>query len=61
MKIKMTVLTLCAILFALCVPADAQQLKKIFRIGYLSVTDRASDAPRASAVRLALREFGYIE
>jgi putative ABC transport system substrate-binding protein len=61
MKIKMTVLILCAILFALCVPADAQQLKKSFRIGYLSATDRASDAPRASAVRIALRELGYIE
>jgi putative tryptophan/tyrosine transport system substrate-binding protein len=52
---------LCAALFALCSSAEAQQPKKVFRIGYLSATDRASDAPRASAIRLALRELGYIE
>ena len=37
MKRKITVLALCAMLFALCLPADAQQAAKIRRIGYLSV------------------------
>jgi putative ABC transport system substrate-binding protein len=48
-------------LFALCVPADAQQPKKVPRIGYLSPTDPATESPRAEAIRLALRERGYIE
>jgi putative ABC transport system substrate-binding protein len=40
---------------------EAQQPKKVFRIGYLSVVDPATDAPRAEGIRLALRELGYIE
>ena len=35
MKRKITVLTLCALLFALCDSVDAQQPGKIFRIGFL--------------------------
>jgi len=50
-----------AILLALIHQAQAQQPKKILRIGYLSVYDKASEASRAEGVRLALREFGYIE
>jgi putative ABC transport system substrate-binding protein len=41
--------------------AEAQQPKKVFRIGYLSNTDAATDSPRAEGIRLALRERGYIE
>jgi putative tryptophan/tyrosine transport system substrate-binding protein len=41
--------------------AEAQQAKKIARIGYLSPTDPASDSARSEAIRLALRELGYIE
>jgi hypothetical protein len=48
-------------LFALCYSAEAQQPKKVFRIGYLSGTDRVTDAPRAEGTRRALRELGYIE
>ena len=40
--------------------AEAQQPKKVSRIGYLSNTDAATDS-RAEAIRLALRELGYIE
>jgi putative ABC transport system substrate-binding protein len=43
------------------VVADAQQPKKVPRIGYLSSRDRASDAERSEAVRAGLRELGYIE
>jgi hypothetical protein len=54
--------TLCIILFfALCVPAQAQQPKKVPRIGYLSSFEPASDSARAEAIRLALRELGYTE
>jgi putative ABC transport system substrate-binding protein len=41
--------------------AEAQQLKKIPRIGYLALNDAASDSTRAEAIRLALRDLGYIE
>jgi putative ABC transport system substrate-binding protein len=40
---------------------EAQQPKKIPRIGYLSSFDPATDSTRAEAIRLALRELGYIE
>ena len=41
--------------------AEAQQPKKVSRIGYLSNTDPARDSTRAEGIRLALRELGYIE
>ena len=41
--------------------AEAQQPKKVPRIGYLSPIDPASESARAEAIRLALRELGYIE
>src|SRR4029453_3989146 len=48
--------------FAMCgVVAQAQQAKKVPRIGYLSSPDAASESTRAEAIRLALREHGYIE
>ena len=58
---KITVLTLCAMLFALCSTAEAQQPTKVPRIGYLSSADAARDSARAEGIRLALRERGYIE
>ena len=61
MKRKITVLTLCAMLFALCSSAEAQQPKKVPRIGYLSQLDPATESTRSEAIRLALRERGYIE
>jgi hypothetical protein len=50
-----------AFLFALSVSAQAQQSKKVPRIGYLSSADAARDSARYEAIRLALRERGYIE
>jgi putative tryptophan/tyrosine transport system substrate-binding protein len=50
-----------ALLFALCSSAQAQQAKKVTRIGYLSTTDPSRDSSRTEAIRLALRELGYIE
>jgi putative ABC transport system substrate-binding protein len=40
---------------------EAQQPKKISRIGYLSSVDPANESARAEGIRLALRERGYIE
>jgi putative ABC transport system substrate-binding protein len=48
-------------LLAVSVMAEAQQPKKVSRLGYLSNTDAATDSARAEGLRLALRERGYIE
>ena len=40
---------------------EAQQPKKVFRIGYLSSFEPATESTRAEGIRLALRELGYIE
>jgi putative ABC transport system substrate-binding protein len=50
-----------AVLVALGVIAEAQQPKKVPRIGYLSPSDPGSESTRSEAIRRALRERGYIE
>jgi putative ABC transport system substrate-binding protein len=59
MKKKVIVLTLCAVLSAFCLSAEAQQQKKIPRIGYLTVLGAPSD--RDAAFRQGLRDLGYVE
>ena len=51
----------CSMLFPLCCPAEAQQLKKVHRIGYLLPGNPTSESSDSEAIRLALRELGYIE
>ena len=53
--------SLCVVIFAFCSYAEAQQPKKIPRIGYLSAADAATESTRSEGIRLALRERGYIE
>jgi putative ABC transport system substrate-binding protein len=48
-------------LLAVSFPAAAQQPAKVPRIGYLAAREAASESTRADAIRLALREIGYIE
>jgi putative tryptophan/tyrosine transport system substrate-binding protein len=48
-------------LLLLCSSTEAQQAGKVPRIGYLSSGNPASESTRAEAIRLALRELGYIE
>src|SRR5688500_16537129 len=50
-----------ASLFVLCLPAEAQQPKRVARVGYLSVLSPSSDSTRIEAFRQGLRELGYIE
>jgi putative tryptophan/tyrosine transport system substrate-binding protein len=52
---------LVLVLLAVGVIAAAQQPKKVPRIGYLSSLDPASESTRSEAIRLALRELGYID
>src|SRR5439155_5165140 len=56
-----TVLTLCATLFALCLPAEAQQPTKIPRVGYLAANSLSDISARIEAFRQGLRELGYVE
>ena len=61
MNKRISVSMLAVVILAFVHLADAQQPKKVHRIGYLSSSDPASDSPRFEAIRLALRELGYIE
>jgi putative tryptophan/tyrosine transport system substrate-binding protein len=58
-KRKLGSFTLCALLFALSVSADAQQAKKIARIGYLSTL--AGPPPVLVTFKRRLRELGWVE
>ena len=49
------------VLLAVAVITEAQQPKKVPRIGYLSGGDAARESTRSEAIRLGLRELGYIE
>jgi len=53
---------LCALFFALCASAEAQQpAGKVPRIGYLTFGSLSSSAPRREAFREALHKLNYIE
>jgi putative ABC transport system substrate-binding protein len=54
-------LTLGAVLFAVCLPIQAQQAKKIPRIGFLSSTSASTGAHNFEAFREGLRELGYVD
>ena len=61
MKRTILILAFGFILMIDFVSADAQQPKKVTRIGYLSSQDPAYESARAEGIRLALRELGYVE
>jgi putative tryptophan/tyrosine transport system substrate-binding protein len=58
---KIILFALSSLLLVPCFLAYAQQPKKIPRIGYLSAANPGRESARAEAIRLALRERGYIE
>ena len=59
MSKKVICVALGAMLLAFNFPAHAQQPKKVHRIGFLAPGDPVSQS--TEAIRLALRELGYIE
>jgi putative ABC transport system substrate-binding protein len=61
MKNKIITLALGAMLLALCFAAEAQQPKKVPRIGFLSAASPSAIAARTEAFRQGLRELGYVE
>ena len=57
MTIRTLILLLLLVTLSLITGSvDAQQPKKVPRIGYLSSFDAANESTRAEAIRLALRE-----
>jgi putative tryptophan/tyrosine transport system substrate-binding protein len=61
MRKNVICLTLCAMLFALCSSAQAQQSTKVPRIGYLAGAFPSTVSVRTAAFRQGLRELGYVE
>jgi len=61
MKKKIAVLALCAMLFALCMSAEAQQTGKILRIGFLDNSTASSIAVFLESFRQELSKHGWIE
>ena len=61
MKAKILVYALPALILTSIHLAEAQQLKKVPRIGYLIGTSLSTNAARIEAFRQGLRELGYVE
>jgi len=61
MSKKLVCFALYATLFALCFPAQAQQPKKVPRIGFLASRSPSSSSSVTEAFRQGLRELGYVE
>src|SRR5262249_59816223 len=57
-KAKVFGFALCVMLFGLCVPAKAQQTKKVYRVGFLSPLESPE---YFEAFRQGMRELGYTE
>jgi putative ABC transport system substrate-binding protein len=60
-RINRNVFCAGALLFALCLPAEAQQGKKVPRIGYLSGSAATAMSRRTEAFQHGLRDLGYVE
>jgi len=61
MKKKIFLITLASVIVVSVHLAEAQQPKKVPRLGYFASTDPAGESARSEGIRLALRERGYIE
>jgi putative tryptophan/tyrosine transport system substrate-binding protein len=59
MSKKIFYVALCAMLFALCFPVEAQQPKKVPRVGYL--VSRSGPGANDQGFQQGLRELGYVE
>jgi hypothetical protein len=58
---KTIIVSLVSLVLASSHLAEAQQPKKVPRIGYLVASDPATDSARLEAIRPALRDLGYVE
>jgi putative tryptophan/tyrosine transport system substrate-binding protein len=60
-KAAMPSILVAVVLLALGVIAEAQQPKKVSRIGYLVSSDSITESSRSEGIRQALRDLGYVE
>src|SRR6266550_5051832 len=60
-KVGWSSILVAAMLLAVAVIAEAQQLARIPRIGYLATVSRSAIAVRIEAFRQGLRDLGYVE
>jgi ABC-type uncharacterized transport system substrate-binding protein len=60
-KQKLGSFVLCALLFALCASAEAQQAGKASRLGYLSGGSSRGEGTNPTAFWQGLHELGYVE
>jgi putative ABC transport system substrate-binding protein len=51
----------CTLLFALCVSLEAQQPRKVLRIGYLDPSNASATAALLEAFRQQMSKFGWVE
>ncbi len=58
---KINIFVLAAVLLTSVYLAEAQQPKKVPRIGYLTSSDPATESARSEGIRQALRDLGYVE
>jgi len=58
---KVFCVAVCVLLYGFCLPADAQQAKKFWRIGGLGASSPSANPARYEAFRQRLRELGYVE
>jgi len=61
MNKRFTAITLCAMLFALCGSAAAQQTGKVFRVGFLDGGTASGMAVLVDVLRQELTKLGWIE
>src|SRR5262245_3745262 len=61
MKKKITVFTLCAMLFTLSLPVEAQQTGKVTRIGFLDASTATGMEVLSNVLRQELGKLGWIE
>src|ERR1043166_7736713 len=61
MKGKITILTVSALLLALCSSAEAQQVKRVRRVAILSASYTSSNYGAVQAFRQLLRDLGHVD
>jgi putative ABC transport system substrate-binding protein len=61
MRRKITGITLCAMLFAFCFSASAQEVVKVYRIAFLGGSSASAYAGFVEAFKQELRDLGHVE
>ncbi len=59
--LRLLISSLCAMLFAFCLHAEAQQAGKVLRIGFLDDSTASNIAVRVDTFRQELSKLGWIE